>query len=127
MALADNLRRILRGQPSLRRQIRGLDSERLEQAIPGLTDRDAGRWKNLYRRDLRQFAEAEAAAAPIMRRDDLLAQQRQAAQAGDFQRRDELGSLIRTTTPRWGSIEQQRDPNRFGSAASRMFRGLYRG
>lgn len=122
-----NLRKTLRGQPSLRRQLRNVDENRLLQAIPGLADRDAGRWKNLYRRDLRNFVEAEQAAAPLRRQETLQEMERRARQSGDTQLADRLGDTLRTTTPRWGSIEQQRDPNRFGSAASRMFRGLYRG
>lgn len=122
-----NLRRVLRGQPSLRRQLKGMDDERLLQAIPGLADRDAGRWKSLYRRELQNFAEAEQAAAPMRRQETLQELQNQARSAGDTEAANRLGDTLRTTTPRWGSIEQQRDPNRFGSAASRMFRGLYRG
>lgn len=122
-----NLRRILRGQPSLRRQLGNVNEGRLLQAIPGLADRDAGRWKGLYRRDLQNFVEAEQAVAPLRRRETLQELERRARQSGDVQLANRLGDEIRTNTPRWGSIEQQQDPRRWGSAASRMFRGLYRG
>lgn len=122
-----NLRRVLRGQPSLRRQLKNVDEGRLLRAIPGLADRDAGRWKGLYRRDLRNFAEAEQAAAPLRRQETLQELERRARQSGDVQLANRLGDEIRTNTPRWGSIEQQQDPRRWGSVASRMFRGLYRG
>lgn len=122
-----NLRRLVAGRPSLRRQLEGLDGNRLLQAIPGLADRDAGRWKGLYRRDLQNFAEAERAAAPLRRQEALQALQRKAQASGNAELANRLGDTLRTTTPRWGSIEQQQDPRRWGSAASRMFRGLYRG
>lgn len=122
-----NLRRLVAGRPSLRRQLEGLDGNRLLQAIPGLADRDAGRWKGLYRRDLQNFAEAERAAAPLRRQEALQVLQRKAQASGNAELANRLGDTLRTTTPRWGSIEQQQDPRRWGSAASRMFRGLYRG
>jgi hypothetical protein len=122
-----NLRRVLRGQPSLRRQLENVDEGRLLQAIPGLADRDAWRWKGLYRRDLQNLAEAEQIAAPLRRREALQELERRARQSGNVQLANRLGDEIRTNTPRWGSIEQQQDPRRWGSAASRMFRGLYRG
>lgn len=121
-----NLRRVLRGQPSLRRQLENVNEGRLLQAIPGLADRDAGRWKGLYRRDLQNLAEAEQIAAPLRRREALQELERRARQSGNAQLASRLGDEIRTNTPRWGSIEQQQDPRRWGSAASRMFRGLYR-
>lgn len=121
-----NLRRILRGQPSLRRQLRNVDEERLRQAIPGLADRDAWRWKGLYRRDLQNLVEAEQIAAPLRRRETLQELERRARQSGDVRLANRLADEIRTNTPGWGSIEQQRDPRRWGSAASRMFPGLYR-
>lgn len=121
-----NLRRVLQGQPSLRRQLRNVDDERLRQAIPGLADRDAWRWKGLYRRDLQNLVEAEQAVAPLRRRETLQELERRARQSGNVQLANRLGDEIRTNTPRWGSIEQQQDPRRWGSAASRMFRGLYR-
>lgn len=122
-----NLRRLVAGRPSLRRQLEGLDGNRLQQAIPGLADRDAGRWKGLYRRDLQNFVEAERAAAPLRRQEALQVLQRKAQASGNAELANRLGDTLRTTTPRWGSIEQQQDPRRWGSAASRMFRGLYRG
>src|SRR5690606_31372732 len=117
-----NLRRLVAGRPSLRRQLEGLDNNRLQQAIPGLADRDAGRWKGLYRRDLQNFVEAERAAAPLRRQETLQELERRARQSGNVQLANRLGDEIRTNTPRWGSIEQQQDPRRWGSAASRMFR-----
>lgn len=125
--LGDQIRRSLRGQPSLRRQLRNVDGERLQQAMSSLEGLDGRRWKDLYRTQLRRFAESEQAAAPNRRKEELEQAQREALQGGNQQEYSRLGSLIRTSTPRWGSVEQRNDPNRYGSAASRMFPGLYRG
>lgn len=125
MALGDSLRRALRGQPNLRRQLRGMDEGRLTQGIASLEGLDPKRWKNLYRRELRTLVENETAAAPMLRREELESEQKQAMASGDRREYDRLGSLIRSSTPRYGSVEQRNDPRRYGSAASRRFRGLY--
>lgn len=124
--LGDGLRRVLRGQPSLRRQLRGLDDKRVGAAVQSLSDLDPKRWKSLYRDRLRQFVGHEQEVAPMLRKEQLEAAQQEARASGDTAAYNQLGTAIRETTPRWGSVEQRNDPRRWGSVASRNFRGLYR-
>mgnify|MGYP006894092984 FL=1 len=124
----DNLQRAMRGAPSLRRELAGVDNSRLQQfmATQAPTSRIApNRDKSLLRRRLRDFAATEAMAAPNRERADLEQLRQQAIQQGDSRLRALADQRLQANPARWGSVAAQNNPDRWGSAASIRFRGLY--
>ncbi len=122
MALGDDFRYALRGRPSLRRRLSGLDSDLAATAVEGI---DPRRFKSLYRDRLTQVSEFANAAAPIDERNDI--EERLKNNNLTSSQRDLLNEkLRRNPASRYGSLEWANDPYRYGSLASSMFPTLFR-
>ena len=124
MALGDgySLRQVLRGRPSLRRQLQGLDPNRLAQF--DAMNQDAKNFKSLYRQRLADFAQNETMAQPGVERRQLEEALRDPNVAAN--RRDQLNERLRRNTAGFGSVSARFDPYNYGSIAQRQYGSLYR-
>ena len=125
---SDNLRRALIGRPSLRRSLRGVDNGRLQQFM--LTqDTDSrvapGRNKPFLRRRLEEFAAQERAAQPARDRAKIEQVRNDAMQSGNTRLRELADRRLRQMGGGWGTVAAQNNPDRWGSAASTRFSGMY--
>jgi hypothetical protein len=121
---ADNLRRALRGSPSLRRQMAGLGTDRMAEVSQALSGTDAFRFKGLYRDQLRQALGFEHDAAPIRERAAL--QTRLNDPNLDPEERMQLNTALKANPAGYGTIAASKNPYRYGSIASNTFGSLYR-
>lgn len=125
---SDNYRRALIGRPSLRRTLKGLDSGRLQQFMLS-QDSDnrlaPGRNKPFLRRRLEEFAQAERAAAPVRERAEIEQARNEAAASGNNRLRELADKRLRQMGGGWGTVAAQNNPDRWGSAASIRFSGMF--
>lgn len=124
MATDNPLLRALRGKPSMRRRLAGLDSARANEISQHFEGRDGRRDRSFIRRDLEAILRNEQAAAPILRR-----QQLQDRIADPRTSRDALPTLRRQLAndpSRPGTVNASRNPLRWGSVARQRFGSLYR-
>lgn len=121
------LRRALVGRPSLRRRLASIDSGRRDEFVELNQDIDPVRNKDLYRRRLSEFADTEAAAQPLRRRQALIAGQQRALASGNQALAGQFVDRLRRLRAGPNSIEDRFNPDRPGSLASRRLPGLYRG
>lgn len=131
---SDSLTRALRGRPSLRRMLRGVDNGRLEQFMATQNTSNSrlapGRDKPFLRRNLEEFARTEAQAQPSRALAALEQAKNEAAAAGNSRLRgllDRRQRQLKGTADVSGgiSLASQGSPDRWGSADSIRFRGLY--
>ena len=120
--LGDDLSYALRGRPSLRRRLSGLNRDTISDQ---LSDIDPRRFKSLYRDRAAQLAEYANAAAPIDERNDI--EERLKNNNMTSSQREQLDDkLKRNPASRYGSLAYSNDPYRYGSLASQQFPSLFR-
>lgn len=123
MALLDSIQTAVRGRPSLRRQLRGVEDDRLAQFVS--MNQDAMNFpRSLLRQRLKDFAATEQAAQPVVERAALEGQLKQPGL--ERHKRDQLQDRLRRNPAGFGSAAARFSPYNYGSIASREFGSLYR-
>lgn len=122
--LGSTLRTGLVGRPSLRREFKGMGSERLGEVENALSDIDPKRFRSLYRQRAQQILENDNAAQPVAARMQIEEQMKSPNLTGS--QRDILSDKLRRNEGGWGSAAARNDPFRWGSAAQTQFGSLYR-
>lgn len=105
----------------MRRQLAGLGNERLAEIAAHFEGRDARRDSSFIRRDLESILRYEQDAAPV-RRQQVLTD----ALRDKNTDRAELPELRRRLRENRSSVNEQRNPLRWGSVARQRFGDLYR-
>lgn len=120
----DGFDRVLRGSRSLRRTLRGVNDNRLDQYQSALSALDPKRWRGLYRQRLREMVQLDRDAAPVQQRHRIEDRLRDPNIRGA--ERDGLNEQLRRNPAGWGTVAERADPYRWGSVAQQRFGSLYR-
>lgn len=122
--MVDSLNQALRGRPSMRRALAGLGAGRAQQIAQHFAGRDLRRDASFIRRDLEAILRNEQDAAPIRRQSALreaINNPRTPSTA-----RNSLQRQLRAERPGHITVNDQRNPLRWGSVARQRFGDLYR-
>lgn len=119
--MAVDLRRALMGRPSMRRELAGLGQNRVAEIAKHFEGRDPVRDRAFIRRDLEAILRNEQAMAPILARRSM-----QERLNDPKTPRNDVQTLRQNLRESRSTVNEQRNPLRWGSAARQRFGSLYR-